>query len=300
MELFTRTACNSYLGSVLQLGVPFEMFPFTTLNEKFNVQAGVAPAPSQRPDIKGIVIGNKGHILVPTANGNSSSDPVQHKATDMALNNHIPFVIRDINNDLDPIQRAKYALRTIEEYNGDRFICYWLKRFDKSAVRPKMMLIERGADGTEISRVPFVPDSTNLNPQPSILSPEGVNVVKGQYVTIESVLDIGMNASDMTEIANAANIIYGDERQGIISEIGLVSGVDQKVTIDVPGQGSANFNEMIAVQIMAFINSFISKRWANNGFGYLVNAGATEPLFNIELVQSQLNALLSSPRPVGG
>lgn len=293
MELFTRTVCNSYLGSVLQLGVPFEMFPFTTLNEKFNVQAGIAPAPSQRPDIKGIVIGNKGHIIVPGGDGNADVDPVQHRATDMALYNHIPFIVRDVTNDLDPIQRAMYAMRTIEEFNGDRFVCYWVRRIDKSAVRPKMMLIEVGSDGVELSRKPFVPDSTNLTPTAPVLSPEGVNVVKGQYVCVESVIDLGLSASEIAEIANAANIIYGTERQGIISEVGIVSGVDQKITIDVPGQGTANFNEMIAVQMMAFINTFISKRWSSDGYGYKVNAGATEPLFNLELLKAQLDELMS-------
>jgi hypothetical protein len=87
---------------------------------------------------------------------------------------------------------------------------------------------------------------------------------------------------------NCANIIYGDPRYAIISEIGLVSGVDSVVNVPATA-GSFNMTECIAAQINSFINTFIPMNYMNDGTTINLNVGSTEPLFQLASTGSTSN-----------
>ena len=66
----------------------------------------------------------------------------------------------------------------------------------------------------------------------------------------------------------------------VISEIGLVSGVDKTVEV-VTSSGRSQFTEVIAAQI-AHINRTIQYLGANTGgFESIFNLGINEPIWNI-------------------
>jgi hypothetical protein len=67
MEQTTRTAWGAYLQTCLLLNLPFSMMTDTTLNEKFNVQAGVAPSAGVIPSQRYYCIGNGGHTMTESA-----------------------------------------------------------------------------------------------------------------------------------------------------------------------------------------------------------------------------------------
>lgn len=279
MDNLVRTVYGSYLQACQLLGLPFALAANSTLNEKFGVQAGVAPANGTLPECRYFAIGNGGHKLSVT-NGLYIPEPIQHETTDAALYNHLPFALRETTNDLTTAEQANYALRVMEVHNGLNYIAYYLKRIDFTNVAVSMQYKTVQSDGTVVT-TPFQPDTSNLNPTPPALSPTGVNVVAGDYVMASAPVPITLSATDVTELLNVANIIYGDPNAAIVSEIALVSGLDKVIAVGGSGSPTFNFNEVIAAQIDTFMNTFYALNFSQNGVENIVDCGAVEPLYKL-------------------
>ena len=282
---FTRTVYGAYLQTCMLENLPYTMAASSTLNEKFGILAGVAPAAGEIPSQQYWAIGNGGHRFENTTAGIPKPVDVIHKSTDAALFNHLPFVLREPNNDLGAVERAKYGLRTTVTYNSVKYIAYYLKRFDLSAVVPKMLYKTIGADGTA-AYTDFIPDSSNLNPVPQELSNTGVNVTDGRYVSATALTQVKLDANDIAELQNVANIIYGDPDLAIVSEIAICSGIDKIIDAGGNGQATFNFLEVIAVQVCTFMNVFWLAKYANSELTSDLDVGATEPLQKITVSNS--------------
>lgn len=280
MENITRTVYGSYLQTNMYLGLDHRIIPNTTLNEKFDIQSGVLPPAGQNPAVRYYAIGNGGHRMAVGADGIPYPEPIQHRATDAALFNHLPFVLRDPTNDLTPTERARYALRKEETYQGRRWIAYYLKRMVLDSVVPGMeyTTVNSGVPTT----VPFTPDSSHLSPVPPQLNPNGVNVVTGDYVSSTAKVDLKLTAAEVAEILNVAKVIYDDERYAIVSEIALCSGVNKPVPVPGPGSATFNFNEAIGVQVCSHFAAFYPMKYNLNGVDLLLDVGATEPMFALQ------------------
>lgn len=276
MENIVRTSYGSLLQSALLTGVNLPVNASSTLNTKFGVQASTALANGDRPKMKYITIGNGGHSMTVGSNGVSVPKPIQHRSTDAALYSHLPFVVRALNNDLNSTDRQKYGIRTTITVQSVQYIAYYLKKLDYTGVVPSMDL--KQVSGGITTTTPFVPNSGNLNPTPPALDSNGVVITTGDYVAATTKIPFALTADEVAEILNAANIIHGNPAFGIISEIGLVSGVDKTVTVN-PSIGSPfNFDEVIAAQIVTFISTFFSLPFNNAGVNMVLDVGATEPL----------------------
>lgn len=276
MRIITRSVYGAYLQTSLLMKLPFVMIPNTTLNEKFNIQSGIAPQAGELPSLKYFCIGNAGHRHVTGADGIPYTTPVNHRASDAALFNHLPFVLREINNDLGPAQRQNYALRKEESINGKLYYAYYLKRLNLANVENVMQrtTVVNGLSST----LPFTPSSSNLNPTQPELPSTGVMPTTGDYLSTTAVVDVLFDSNDVTELINVARILYDNDLMAVISEIGLCTGVDRVVSANGPGGTTFNFNEAVAVQIASFITSFYSMSFTNNGFDFQIELGATEPL----------------------
>ncbi len=66
---YTRTIYGVYLQTVKTVGIPFEMIPNTTLNEKLNIQAGVKPTANETPFMRYLALGNLGHTTITAEDG---------------------------------------------------------------------------------------------------------------------------------------------------------------------------------------------------------------------------------------
>ena len=275
MRIITRTVYGAYLQTSKLLNLPFEMITNTTLNEKLGIQAGIEPQQGAMPYVQYFTIGNGGHRNVTGADGVPYTTPIQHRSSDAALFNHLPFVLRQPNNDLSPAERAKYALRREETHGGLTYYAYYLRRLDLSAVDNVMnrTTVVDGASNT----LPFSPSNSNLNPEKPETNPSEVEESTGDYLSTSAIVTVNFDEDDVAELIHVAEVIYNNELLAVISEIGLCSGVDKTVTYSVPG-GDFNFNEAIAVQINSHITSFYSMAFNNNGFQFQVEMGATEPL----------------------
>ncbi len=280
MENITRTVYGSYLQTCSLLGLPFVVKAHTTLNEKFGIQAGILPDVSDLPKMRYWAIGNGGHRFVQGGNGLTKPEPIQHRATDAACFNHIPFVLREPTADLSVSERAKYALRREETHNGVRYIAYYLKRMDLTGVTPAMEY-KTVQDGETVT-TPFVPDTSNLNPTPPVLNNQGVNLTTGDYTTTTAKVMLPLTQAEIQEILNVAEILYADDGYAIISEIAACSAVDKIVQSPGPGSTTITFNDALAVQVNSHINTNFPLKFANNGIDILLDVGATEPLFSLE------------------
>ena len=276
MENITRTIYGAKLQSSLLLNKPVIIDTNSTLNEKFSIQANVALGTNDKPAMNYVAVGNGGHRFVTGSNGRGRPVPIQHNPTDAALYNQLPFVLRTLDNDLDSIQKQKYGLRRVETYNAVQYVAYYLKRLDLSTTVPeiKYSAVVNGSTTT----TPFTPTTSNLNPTPPDVNVNGVNITTGDYVSTSSRVPFVLTTDDITELMNVANIIEGDSNFAIISEIATCSGLDKVVQVTSPGQGTFNFNEVIAVQVASFISTNFYLPSTNAGLSLLLDVGATEPM----------------------
>lgn len=275
MKKGTRTANGLYLQSCLYRQLPFEMKPFTTLNEFLNIQAGVAPGNNVTPTVKCIGIGNGG--LKPAVNGGLWSIQAEdHKASDLGHYNQLPFVLRTLDNDLSTVERARYALRRIETHNNTQYAAYYLRRLE--APTNTALLNVTTVNNGLISSTPFVPTSANLNPSVPAVSNTSSNTVNGSFLTAANRETQTFSPTDIVELLNVATVIYGDPNYAIISEVSIVSGVDKVVNSPSIGNTTISFNELICAQIVSFINTVMIAPSAANGSSLTFDLGASEPL----------------------
>lgn len=278
MQLTVRTLYGMYLQNVAHNGVPLTEIEFSTLNERLEILPKVPVPNLSYPKLQYFVIGNGGHDSIISANGIAINVPRQKTALDASLYNIRPFIIRDVNNDLPPHQRALYCLRKEETYNGKRYIAYYGRRLDTAAATTELVMLTALEDGTtQIDPITKILSRSNLYPQPQVLSPTGVNTLKGKYVRTMTHYRIDFSEEQVQELVNVANIINDDPREAIISEIGLVAGVDKPIRLD----DNTHYDEVVRATICHHAAVFKSAMYDDAGFHFNVATGASDPLWNI-------------------
>jgi hypothetical protein len=271
----TRTAYGVYLQTTKTLGLPFTLIPNTTLNERLNIQAKVKPNANEVPNMRYLAIGNLGHATQKADDGSDETIPVPHRSNDAGLYGQIPFVLRELSNDLPANRRAQYALRRIESHNGVQYFAYYLRRLNLDGVLPMLQQIEV-VDGVE-TVTQYVPTTDDLNPKRPEISNSGIVLGSDRSISASAIIKANLTAEDVAEILAAHKIRTGSARSPVLSELALCSGVDRTV----PGQSGtgANFSylEAIAVQVNVFIGTNHSLGYASNGAEFTFDVGGVEP-----------------------
>lgn len=275
MQNIVRTAAAAALQTAQYLNKPLEIKANSTLNQKFDIQASVAISSDDRVAMRYATIGNGGHRFIVGAEGVSRPEPVQHLPRHTALYNHLPFVLRLPNNDLDPTARAKYRLRRHEIHDGQTYVAYYLKTLDLSNTQPQLEL--RSVNNGVVTSTPFTPTLSDMNPTPPAIGNNGALVTTGDYVASTAKVAFTMDSLEVDELLNVANILYGDDNYAIVSEIGLCSGVDRVVTGDFNGS-SSTYTEAIGVQVCTFVDQFIAAKFTNKSISLNFDVGSVEPL----------------------
>lgn len=275
MQTIVRTIYGAYIQTCQLLGLPLTIKEHTTLNEKFNIHSEVMLANTDIPRMKYVCIGNGGHKTIIGADGIAKIEPIQHMPRNAALYNHMPFVLRQPNNDLNAAERMNYRLRRLEFHDEKPYIAYYGKALNLNDTIPQMDL-KSVVDGVTYT-TPFDPNNGDLNPTPPDLSNTGVNLTTGDYIFCSAKVPFEMTAQEVEEYLNVANIIYGDEAYAMISEIALCTGVDRSVMGDFNGVSSA-YVDAIGVQVANFVSAFYAMQFNNNGINMLLNVGSVEPL----------------------
>ena len=276
MKTTISTIYGAYLQACLFFKQPFELTPFTTLNEKHGVLPGVAPAAGEMPVVQYVAIGKQGHRGATGADGQPYTTSNQHSPSDAGLYSQIPFHVRTMNNDLTLSERNSYGMRKIITVNGIKYIAYFLKRLDMTNARPAMT-INTKVNGV-VSSKPFVPDSTNLSPTPPVLSGGEVLTASGQYLAIKSVIDVVFSATEIEAIIEGCRILYDNEAYAIISEIALVSGVDRQTQGEAANGQTIQYTDVVAAQIVGILNTYHSLPASNSQVKETMTLGTSDPM----------------------
>lgn len=280
MEHVTRAACFSKLQSAMVRGAAYTWLPYTTLNEKFNVLSGQYPPAGTYPVLSYIALGRGGLGMSIGADNKPYPEIFQHKSTDTALFEHMPFVLRLPENDLPAERRARYAMRAPLAIGGVTYWAYWLKRVDFSQAETDMFIKHVLPDGS-VDTQNWVPDNSNLNPTPVDLSDSGTNLLAGYSVVASTIIALQLDAFDINEIRNASQIIKGSGGKAIASEVALCTGAARQ--INAPSQtGTFPFLEAVGVQVASFLQALYALDFLNTGLTDQLELGISEPLFKLE------------------
>ena len=271
-----HTVYGQALMTANALGIPYTIPEHTTLNERFGVQSGLQLTPTERPAIKYFCIGYGAHDLIRESGKPTKPELYKHQPEDAGQFEPMPFVLRQLNNDLSETERAQYGLRRKENINGVDYIAYYAKRLNFETAEIK--IIRDRVDNGVLDSAPFIPTSQNLYPTRPELPPRGITVASNVKLRNNVELMIHFTPEDAEELLNVARIKFGDEDYAIISEIGLCSGVDREVTATLEGTAPLKYKEVVGCQIAAHISVFRSVSESNLGFKIFFDMGSRTPL----------------------
>lgn len=279
MEVFRRTLLGGILQVANLLQIPMPILPNSTLNEKLGIQPAATLGVNEFPALRYMTIGIGAHAGVVGVDGLPLIQSIQHSSGDAAPYRMLPFVMREVGNDLTPSERERFALRRIEVIGGVSYIVYYARRLDVSncTIRAQKRTIVNSVTTT----VDYVPNASNLSPTPPALDGNG-NVIStnGEFLAAVCKLEIILDSFEVTEILNAAVLLYGREDYAFISEIGMVSGVNRMVSVSDGDAGTFSFNEVVCSQIFTHINVTQPLKSQRDGVTLSYDVGAAEPVFS--------------------
>ena len=279
-ENYVRTIYGANLQTCLLLNKPLAILPHTTINESLGINTTFTLGVNQIPTLGYAIIGNGGFSSSLNTAGLPNIKPVQHKCRDSELFSQIPFVLRTTTNDLTSGQTNLYRLRKTVTIGTVQYVAYYAKVLDLSGTSVSLNLVTIDSITGVTTTVPFVPSINDLNPTPQVLSPTGQNVTTGQYLTATAIVPFNLSSSDISELLNVAQILYGDPGYANIGEIGICSGVDTTITGTFNGV-SNNYTEVGAMQIATFISAFVNCQFNNNGANFAFDIGPVEALMSL-------------------
>jgi len=240
----SRTIYNIKLQTCMMAGLPYVALPNTTLNEKFDIlqyeQFKCVTKDCGYPRINGIVIGNGGVDII-------NSDIVnlkmgKHSPVDAALYNHIPFIIRPVDEDLELDFRTKYRLRVEEAIGGTRYALYYMKLYDDFFYDNNIYVIT-GNEVIPSAKIFNTYRNDLLNPSP-LQNNDLVMMEDTPYIVNIFRIPFQLNEDDINELNNVFNILNIKDR--IITEIGITTGIDYTLPDGYP--------ESILTQIGFFVD----------------------------------------------
>jgi hypothetical protein len=224
----------------------------STMNERLNIEPSAVPTLTERVKLGILMAGNKGHVGVTGNNGIALTSPQNHMATDGSLFGPVPFCLRTIDNDLTLEQRARYALRLQINIGGVEYFAYYGLRIEINPEEVNVEMVKMTTEDGQTVEEPFVPDTSNLYPDPITLPVAGAVTASDVKIAIKAIFEVPLSENDVAEYVNVAKIMNGgDERYAIISEFSLCTGADRTIQV-TSTQGQVNFLESIATQVYCF------------------------------------------------
>ena len=275
IETVTRTIYSAHLMTCMSLHRPFTVLNNSTLNQKFNLFQNEVPGINEYPAIGYIGIGNKGASYDVTSNGFVLTTPIQHLARHASLYNFLPFVVRGVNDDLSSTERLKYRMRVPITVGGASYVAYYLRALTISDVIPTVEI--RNVDGETIRTDPFTPTLSDLSPIPPDISNTNINTPNGDYLTSSAKISFTLNQSDIQNILDACNLVYGDPRYAVINEIALVTGID-KVLQGSFGNTTSSYTDVIVAQVAAYISQYHALTTNTTEVSILLDTGSVDGL----------------------
>lgn len=281
-KLSTVTLNAMRLSTALIMGCDVQYPQKSTLNEYYKLQTAKLPDGTDRPHMRYMCVGNRGH-MVDQSDVVADVVPVGKTPITSGMFSRVPLVLRTMDNDLSDEQRKDYAFRVQENINGRDYWAYYLKRVDMRAVKTTDLDITRENGVEKIED--FVYTDAELNPVPKEL-PEynfdddgTVEIPDGRYVESGADLVIPWTEFDVQEYMNVTSIMRGSPRSSIISEIALCSGMDTPASGESATGSKFTYDEAIGVQALYYISLFTNLAQTNDRLSLTIRVGQPAPFF---------------------
>ncbi|UQT03233.1 putative virion structural protein [Serratia phage vB_SmaM-Yubaba] len=246
-QLVTPNALGVIINAACSTGQTVDIPKWTTMNELYDILADESVGRKNGKDFKlayyGIGIGGSRSIGT-DANGLEGRKVYQHKATDFGAFYPIPFVIREIADDIDPVMRDNYRIRVVRKIGDKVYVMYYLKLIGWTEFDPSMKIGERDpAAGNETER-PYIPVKEDLTPKPyELLSTNNIPITN-TYVNGTGKMDLSLNGNDLEEVRNVCRVLFNDAGKAAINEMYLAYGIESRNTGSIAGGGTVEYKEL--------------------------------------------------------
>lgn len=204
--------------------------PNTTLNEKFNINKNII-SEIDKPTLNYYCIGN-GNVRVIDSEVNMELYHNNHRCIDGSLYNHIPFIIRLLDEDITDVQKRNYRLRKTFTIHGKDYVAYYLKVIPEDKISNQLLKITKIPNMMPKTEKFNTNDSTILNPNPNL--PDVVKITDdvSTFIVNSDQVTLSLTNEEMLEVNNAMDILEIPIKDRIINEIALCSGTDVVNTKD--------------------------------------------------------------------
>lgn len=301
MRSFVRYAVGAKFQLCKALGSPIIPDENSTLNEAINIseiipyQPAIPTAGMEMADdynyqtdsanvkLQYLAIGNGGHYYVTNAtHGIPKTLTRPHLARHTGLFNWMPFVVREVGDDLTADQRLNYRMRKIVNISGVNYICYFLRKHDLSQSSIVQRLVKKD-QGVKTS-TPYTPTINDLNPDSAEIN--GIN--DGTYIQTYVQTTLSFDSVEAEWLRNAAAVWFGDPDLAIISEIAICSGVDKPITKRYPISGNqtpqtvnSSLKEAQCVQVSFCESLHLPMTFTNGSVTERIYVGTEDVLYGV-------------------
>lgn len=231
------------------------------------------------------IIGSGAHVPVTVPGVPAYFDSLPHRPRDSGPYLWLPFkLIQEGQPDITGTERAKYVMRRHITINSINYIGYWIKRmpFDDADVPELATYIVQ--DGVKQPSATFTPAATDMTPVlPSLTNGQLPNT--GRYYEARLPTEIAFTAAEVNDLREVASILFNDPDAVVISEVGMVYGVERtsfNYFIN-PSDASATGTAAGEVELAgAHVGAWMSEKkqlTQDSDLTIDLNIGATEPEF---------------------
>lgn len=271
-----RTVAGMHLNNYKALGLPYKPQPNTTINQKFDVANDIQLRPGEYPVIGYLAIGCAGATFSTRSNNRPLTTQLPHSPEDNGMFEYIPFCARRLDDDLTPEEREKYRMRVVANNDaGEPYVFYYLLKMKTDTVLPAVH-IRTVVDGKTSTKT-YEPTVETLTPIPRPPSNIENNNPKNDCFIATAPIEVILGPQDIAELLNVFTILDGDPYSAYITEIGVVTGVDRKVTS--PGTGmSGSYTEVICAELNAYLFDVKHLNETSTRIHWTIDVGSSEPI----------------------
>lgn len=285
MDKSVRTAIGALQQTCAKTNLPYTYLPNSVMNVALNIHPDERPPSSFIPWSRYVCIGIGGLTSRFLADGRMELVPIPHEPRHTGLYDQVPWVIRDLDNDLPVAERVRYRLRKIIQVGPVNKIAYYARLIDysKSNAQLEFRTVQDGIISSDL----WEPDADDQFPKRPVINPGQTYVTGDDYVAATAKTRFEFTKQDMAELNNVGNILYNNPMAMTISELAICSGQDAELE-GVFGGTRLMYTDAIGVQITDFVSTLVSPLFQSDGAAINLDIGSTEPLLELR----QLNNII--------
>lgn len=251
-SVYTPTAVGERISIACTTKQNVEIQENETLNQKYNILSKESINIHRGDSFKlgWYGIGLKGSRCIgEDDNGLEKRAVFQHNPTDNDMYHPCPFIIRDIDDDLDDVERRKYRLRQVISVGDEQKIVYWAKEMGFENFNPTTKDIEIDPSTQQEIGDKYVPVPGDLSPKPEILNNKGSILASNRFAKTTGKLDLTLTHQELEELKQVCRVLYGDAGLARVGEISIIYGIDTRTDGPIGTAGTVNYAELMAATV---------------------------------------------------